>query len=817
MINTFCLFPGLVPVCNMSSQHGLQFPFERLLLVNAESGPLYTCNDVTYVRTEAQNIETKIHVLHNEISIAFYGKDKVGFAVWYQKHRSHELERIFPIEDGETQCIIEHLNPGTKYNIFVVKYKNGKKISVTTTSATTTICGPPVHVALEKGKTDIRLAWDDPSEIAAGLNITGYTLKIANYSSPCRSETIFYNQDRKSLVLQLSEDSYGDRVLGNGIINPNNSYVFTLHAHCGKYIGTQVKHDNLLPKHRFLSKSKPCRIPGKTIYQLNHTINQPTSDITNVTIENKKSGIGKYISEKVILLFGQSGSGKTTWINSIINHILNVKFEDDFRFKLELDSAPNTQSESPRPTITIYKMYNERGMNISFPLTIIDTPGFGDRVGMEKGKEIEKQLNDLLKNHVGHVNAIAFVAASSTTRLTYTQRYVLDSFQRIFTPDIRENVFVLSTFADRGIPPLKGVIDHHLEFECNNFFPFCNSAFFPCSEPVPYDTESEPESNFENPYGEYNEMFWELGNKNFAEFIKVLESTPAISLTLNKGTLRERQHIETETVVRHSVIKKLLVKFDQMQNEDRFLDFFQTELSPNTGVSHFKKIPIPDNQNTTTCSTCNRTCHADCVIANDEDKWQCCVMDSDRKCTKCSKRCFWDKHKNAPYIIVWDDEDEWDGGEGQEGVASIYDQDAGIQYSMEELREARQRELRGIATQIKCAMSEIVQGLARLQKTTVPSSPLTQEECIDLFIATECEEASLGWAQRVKGLKMIREEAKTISQISHDTYDPFVKYREEAEKARKLSRNMDDISVWYDISTIVDRREDWKKKQGSEI
>ncbi|KAI4889236.1 hypothetical protein NFI96_019823 [Prochilodus magdalenae] len=90
----------------------------------------------------------------------------------------------------------------------------------------------------------------------------------------------------------------------------------------------------------------------------------------NLSVFGRKVEASK---NKVILLLGATGSGKTTLINAMINYILGVKCEDTYRFKL----------------------INE----IPYSLTIVDTPGFGDTRGIDEDKRIIEQINkDIAEN-----------------------------------------------------------------------------------------------------------------------------------------------------------------------------------------------------------------------------------------------------------------------------------------------------------------------------------------------------------------------------------------------------------------------------------
>jgi hypothetical protein len=105
---------------------------------------------------------------------------------------------------------------------------------------------------------------------------------------------------------------------------------------------------------------------------------------------------------KTILFMGETGSGKTTMINAMINYVLGVEFDDDFRFKLiHEDVEGGSQAHSQTQGVTAYDIHHQNGFRIPFTLTIVDTPGFGDTRGTERDKEITSAIHDFFKHQNG--------------------------------------------------------------------------------------------------------------------------------------------------------------------------------------------------------------------------------------------------------------------------------------------------------------------------------------------------------------------------------------------------------------------------------
>ena len=103
-------------------------------------------------------------------------------------------------------------------------------------------------------------------------------------------------------------------------------------------------------------------------------------------LSRKSIGEIRQSPEKVLLMVGATGAGKSTLINAMANYLKGVKWDNDFRFKLITDDEPTSYLTA----YTFYPASNESPIPYTF--TIIDSPGFGGTDGLRRDKEITEQI-----------------------------------------------------------------------------------------------------------------------------------------------------------------------------------------------------------------------------------------------------------------------------------------------------------------------------------------------------------------------------------------------------------------------------------------
>ncbi|KAF7706778.1 hypothetical protein HF521_020032, partial [Silurus meridionalis] len=404
---------------------------------------------------------------------------------------------------------------------------------------------------------------------------------------------------------------------------------------------TSLTVKDLIQKSKLISEGPPARyrlLTTRSNLQNDGSVRKWTFGQRDNTMKNR-----------ILLMVGETGTGKTTLINAMVNYILGVKFTDEVWFEITEEREDNDmsdQSQTQTSKITMYEVFV--GDN---PLTIIDTPGYGDTRGKGHDKQIAGNLYKLFHSETGvkEIDAVCLLVSASENRFTDRQQYIFDTVLSSFGKDIENNIVIFITCSD-GLPP-------------TNVINVIKNAGIPCRT----DEENEPECFlFNNRQTEkrnlkYNSSLqtdWEQTETSLNEFFPSLREQNRKSLEQTECVLFESKQLE-------GCISNLQVRIEFLECKSKELDQIQKALEENrekinenfnfTVTKIYKqKVPIENaswrDGKATTCSVCEENCHEyNCWLAPNAG-W-CKVMRNDH-CTVCTGKCHYTKHvqENKKYV-----------------------------------------------------------------------------------------------------------------------------------------------------------------------
>ena len=500
---------------------------------------------------------------------------------------------------------------------------------------------------------------------------------------------------------------------------------------------------------------------GKDLYAV------PLKEVKNSSESGKRfvfNGVdskrNKEMQRKTILVIGATGSGKTTWINAMINYIFNVQWADSFRFQLiQEQTVGQSQANSQTSHITAYDIHHSEGFRIPFSLTIVDTPGYGDTKGLIRDKEITEMISQFFKdkNGIQELDIIGFVAQASLPRLTPIQAYIFDAILSIFGKDVKENINFLLNFADSQIPPvLSAIVEANLPClkDPNSGHPlyhkFNNTGFF-CS------TSGD---------NKFNRSFWDMGMRNFEKFFNVLATMTTRSLSLTKEVLDERKHLEAMVDGLQQQNKFGLAKMEEMRKTKQIIENCRNRIKGNENVKIEVTVPerenIPPGLYVTICNKCHVTCHYPCTIPNDDNKANCRAMNpftwnkDSRTCRICPEKCHWKVHSNQTY--------KWKYVKQKKLTSAIaikekYEKELKRKLTAEELIEVLQKEIDANDKDVLERVNTITHSIKRLEEIALRPNPFSTPQYIDLIIVAEQQEKQPGFNERIESWRKLRQMA----------------------------------------------------------
>lgn len=706
----------------------------------------------------------------------------ISYVVSCCKDATEEDTSRVTVDRDERQVTIPGLKANTEYEVRVCarcEVGDGPVEDSMLKVKTKPASKPEMLRAQRISSKKILLTWQAPKCVGDGCSVEEYIIKQEKETDHWE-ECLRVPSDKCSCKLE----------------NFNTDLRFKVAAYCGSD-GLSCDSD---PCTADLAKPSTCEnlkqylrdisLPHPTNAKIYRPELKLVSSECNAMIEKYEFGEKKIdVQDKVIMVVGATGSGKTTLINGFVNYIFGIEWKDSFRFKMIVEPNVSNQAMSQTTKITSYTLHHMEGFKVPYTLTIIDTPGFGDVSGIMRDKEITDNIRKFFTscddNGITHIDGVGFVANSSLPRLTPTQKYIFEQILSLFGKDIADNIFLLLTFADGKKPQvLSGIKEAKIPHK--KYFKFNNSALYALhSEKCRDDDNSDDED------GGFDKMFWDMGVKSFSLFLDQLRSMESKSLILTQDVLNERNRLQVYIAGIQKDIRQGLTTLERLKKEKEILEKHSADIERNKSFRYevheevYVTIPIPTGQYVTNCLNCNRTCHEICKIPENDLKKGCWVM-TDGYCRVCPNKCIWSVHKNFPYKY------ELEIKKVKKTVDELrkrYEEANKKKLTTENLIEEVNEEFNALKVKILGMTHSVRMSLQRLQEIALRPSPMTTVQYLDVLIENERSQAQPGWQARLEQLRTVKEEAEYMEMIADKGFDPFKQYKEKLELKRRNSKN----------------------------
>lgn len=357
---------------------------------------------------------------------------------------------------------------------------------------------------------------------------------------------------------------------------------------------------------------------------------------------------------KTVLLVGETGTGKSTLVNALVNYAIGVQWEDNVWFDV-VGEETTSQCESQTSNVIVYQIFGFEGKTLPFSLTIVDTPGYGDTRGMIRDSAICQRLYDWFRSEDGihEISAVGLVLTASVNRLSDRLRYVFDSVVSLFGKDIKKNIVALVTHSDGRKPKnaLKSL--EAAKFKCarDESGQIVHFVFDNCQK----DDRTEDTEVLQSADS--------TSVKGLTQFTRFLSQIEPQKLKITTAVLNERIRLAACIQNLQDRIAFSELKQKEVQESKQALVKFEEEMKKNADFTVevekvYKAKQAIDSglwgllfyQGATCCTVCEENCHhPGCTVA-----WypKDCEVMTRGHCTSCTGMCPVSKHVKENWIYV---------------------------------------------------------------------------------------------------------------------------------------------------------------------
>ena len=375
------------------------------------------------------------------------------------------------------------------------------------------------------------------------------------------------------------------------------------------------------------------------------------------------SFIGSVVHPYKMLLIGETGSGKTSFLNLLCNSKLieelgtnidaakldRIRQYNDLKIE---DSTARAMASKTSET----KLYKTELCKMR--MTVIDTPGFGDSRGLEKDKVNVKKIIDALR-YQDYVNCVCLVINGRQSRMTASLKYVLSEISTILPREIFNNIIVVFTNSADAL-------------DCN--FDMCELDSY-------FGKKLDCAFYIENPYcriEKAKQKAKQLSVDQIARSLgKSFEDT-AESLRSLQETIKDFKDVHTLHFIRLYDKKQeierdvimILASYDEQTELEKQIKIVEeevdahlkskslyTDFKTTREVEVVKPVKTPDKRHNTLCGApeCYSNCHLPCYLPKSyeqEDFKDCKAMGGTETCQKCGHSYRYHYHNEVVFQKV---------------------------------------------------------------------------------------------------------------------------------------------------------------------
>ncbi|XP_040915513.1 uncharacterized protein LOC121195881 isoform X2 [Toxotes jaculatrix] len=495
-----------------------------------------------------------------------------------------------------------------------------------------------------------------------------------------------------------------------------------------------------------MSKSALIRSGCPALYQLRPK-KQMFGTLSRMTVGEKRQNN----ENKTVLLVGETGTGKSTLINALINYTMGVKFEDNVWFQI-VEDVKKSQTESQTSDVIVYEIFGFEGQTLPYSLTIIDTPGYGDTAGTEKDDLVSQRLFDLFRSEDGvhEIHAVGLVVKATENRLSDRLMYIFNSVMSLFEKNVKNNIVALITHSD-GTEP-------------ENVLQALEAAKIKCAT----DEKNQPgHFLFNNQQSKdrlkgrkFLEQADEISVRGMREFISFLETSQPQTLEKTVQVLNE--HVRLTACIQNLEERIRLIKLKQteIRQTKEALKTHEEEMKTNKDFTievdevYKEKQEISGGmwglfyEAAVTCNRCEETCHyPGCTVA-----WypNACEVMSGGCCTVCSNHCHHSNHVKEKWIYVNKTR------KVQKTIYQIkekYEKNKSEKEEKKSLLENLEQEMKTLTAKKDQFLEESYQHLLSLEKIALNVNSLSTHVHLDILIEKMEERGDREKVQKLEEMK----------------------------------------------------------------